>query len=155
VQFALGSATAGGTTDASGVARATVTPAGPQGLQTLSARFAGDATYGASSDSRSIPVSREDTVLTATTAGGGRITATLREDDGPALAGRTVTFSVVQKVKGRDQLVVIGSVQTDGSGVASFTVPNRYLNAKGETVTVGYAGDAAYLPATATVVARR
>ncbi|GAA3156714.1 hypothetical protein GCM10010531_05060 [Blastococcus jejuensis] len=154
VEFSLGSVTGSGTTDASGIASASLVPAGPQGLQSLSAHFAGEATYGASSDSRSIPVSREDTVLTAT-YGAGRITATLREDDGAGIAGETITFSLEQKVKGRTQLVEIGSAQTDAAGVATFAVPPRYLGGRGTQVTVSYAGDAAYLPSSTTVLARR
>lgn len=154
VRFSLGSVSGSAVTDATGTATLQITVAGPAGPQTLTAAFDGSVTYGASSDSRSIPVGRESTVLTAG-YGGGRITATLREDDGPSVAGEMITFSVEQKVKGRAQMVEVGSAQTDGSGVATFVVPARYLGGQGTRVTVSYAGDATYLPASTVVLARR
>ena len=154
VQFTLGSVTGSGTTDAAGLASTSLVPAGPQGLQSLTAQFVGEALYGASGDARSIPVSREITTLGATFAN-GRITATLREDDGAALAGKAVVFSVEQKVRGRTELVEIGSAQTSSSGVATFTVPPKYLGGSGTTVTVSFGGDASFVPATTSVLVRR
>ena len=69
--------------------------------------------------------------------------------------GKTIVFSVEQKVKGRTQLVEIGSAQTSSSGVATFAVPSRYLGGSGTTVTVSYGGDASFLSATTSVLVRR
>jgi hypothetical protein len=133
VVFQIGSASASGTTDASGHATATVTLAVPAGATTVDASFAGSALHGPSADSAPFTVLKEDTVLAladavAVKSGPAIAVATLTEADGAPLVGRTVSFYVETKVTGVTQFVLLGTDATNGAGMASLEVPTKYVS---------------------------
>jgi hypothetical protein len=150
VTFTVGAASATATTDAAGHATATVTLAGPVGVQTVQAAFAGAGQHGASSDTGSLTVTREDTTLALADAVASKnadavARATLTEADGATLAGRTVTFLIEQKVRNQTMFVQMGTAQTNASGVASFTVPSKYVSKSRTNIRASFAGDGSFL----------
>jgi PKD repeat protein len=153
VSFTLGSQSCSGVTDAFGDASCTLTLSQVPAAYTVTASFAGDTVYGASSASAPFTITREETTLVYTgptvVLGNGSTmtaTATLQEDgandddgDGagvpPSPAGQTVTFTL-------DGQSCSGT--TDASGAVSCTIAvSGSLGPK--TITASFAGDAYYL----------
>lgn len=146
--FTVGQASAVGTTDANGHATATVDLAGPAGAQGVTATFAGGGGYGPSSDTGAFQVSHEDTLLALSAEpalrNGVVLVATLTEDDG-GVAGRTITFTTIQKVKGKQVTQVMGTALTDASGEARLAMPAKYLSGTERPVTATFAGGSTFL----------
>ena len=152
VTLSIGSTSATATTDAGGVASASLTLAGPARSDTARAEFAGAGEYGQSSDSAPFSVLKEDTAVTlgapVTSKGSTTVTATLREADGAGLASRTLAFfAEVRKGKAPATWEPIGSVTTGPAGSATFAVPAKY---KGSRLRADFAGDASFLASSAT-----
>lgn len=142
VTFRLGSESVEATTNADGVARATLTPTAPSGSKELTATFSETDGYAGSSDTSAFEVLRERTVLSyegATRAKGDTVQAAARlvEDDGPPLVGAPVTF----EVKGTTVTAF-----TDGEGLATATLaaPDH---GRAQEVTAMYSGNESYDPA--------
>jgi hypothetical protein len=98
VTFTLAGKTATGTTGADGVASATLDPGVVAGTAyTLVAAFAGDSSAGAATVSTPFTVTVEATKLTLKVVKSGSartVYATLKDDDGKALAGQPVTWYI-------------------------------------------------------------
>ncbi len=152
VSFTLGSQSCSGTTDLSGAASCTLTLTQVPGSYTVTASFAGDSVYAASSDSAPFTITREETTLTYTgptvilTGGTLTVSATLVEDgasdddgDGgsppPSPAGQTITFTL-------DGQACSGVTDASGNVSCSISVSGS-LGPK--TITATFAGDAYYL----------
>jgi len=115
VTFTLGSATATGTTDANGVARASLPMKSNAGSYALKETWAGDSSAGASSTSvnftEAVEVTR--TALTIAKSGASRTaTATVLDDDRHAVSGQVVTFYVNNKK--------VATVRTSSKGQAAY-----------------------------------
>ena len=136
------------TTNGSGEASCSLTPNQVPGSgYTILADFAGDAEYLSSSDSKPFTINKEESTLTYT----GPTTkdyhdvftasAILREDSsGPLLAGRSVTFTLG-----------VGdtcSATTNGAGEASCPIKPTQVGPL--NIVASFAGDAYYLPSSAT-----
>jgi NPCBM-associated, NEW3 domain of alpha-galactosidase len=145
VQFALGTQTASASTDAAGIASATVVPTQVPGTVTVRAMFAGDATYLGSSDEHSFTITREETTTTYTGplvilqgAAGVTLSAKLLEDGTtpPVPAGQTLALSLGGQ----------GCTATvDTSGNASCTL--IFSGPLGpEPLSAVFGGDSYYLP---------
>jgi Bacterial Ig-like domain (group 3) len=159
VTFSLGSGDSCGPvmTNGSGVASCPITPTQKAGTLTITASFAGNADYQASTDAESFAVTREETTLTyigptviLQGASGVTLKAKLLEDGttAPTPVGRTITLGLgTQTCTGA----------TDASGIASCSL--TFTGALGpEPLSATFAGDAYYLPSsdasrTATVFA--
>jgi hypothetical protein len=153
ITFQVGTASASGTTDALGHASATLTLAGPAGSSELTVAFAGDASYGPAGDSTTFTVTVEDTTLTLPDAVGTKktpavATATLAEADGGRLPGRTIQFFVEEKVRNVPTFVSIGTAVTNANGVATFTIPTKYVSTAKRPIRAVFAGDSSYAAAT-------
>ena len=152
LSFTLGSQSCSGVTDFTGAASCTLVLTQVPGSYTVTASFAGDSVYGASSDSAPFTITREETTLTYTgptvilSGGSLNVSATLVEDgandddgDGgsppPSPAGQTVTFTL-------DGQSCSGT--TDAAGHVSCTI-NVSGSLGPKTVTATFAGDAYYL----------
>ncbi len=143
-----------GTTNASGVATCSITPNEPAGTYSLSASFAGDATVLphllTSTGTGTFVVTHEEAALTytgATTATNGSsatLSGVLTTDTTP-LAGRTVTFTL-----GSGTSAQSCSGTTNSSGAASCVIAKVNQTTSPLPVTAKFAGDAYYVPATAT-----
>ena len=161
ITFAIGAATASGTTDTGGDASATLTLAGPAGSSELTASFAGDASYSNAGDSSPFTVAKEDTTLVLADAVvvGGKTSpvagATLSEADGATLSGRTIEFFVEVKSKGGVTFVSIGTATTDADGVASKSIPRKYVSETPRPIRATFAGDASFLPSSDDAVVYR
>lgn len=157
VSFALGagagteSCTA--TTNGSGAASCTLTPNQAAGATTLAAAFGGTSFLAPSGATVSFTITREETATAYTGPGKiangvpAHLSGTLKEDGTVPIAGRTLAISLGS---GASQQTCTGT--TDASGAAACTIPlvNQPLNAAATVpVTVGFAGDAFYLPSTA------
>ena len=149
ISFVLGSGTGSetcqGTTDASGVANCSITPNQQAGAYTLTASFAGNAFYAASSASTSFTITKEETSISFTTASptviaNGHSTAfsaTLKEDGTTPIVGRTITITIGPQS--------CSTGPTDGSGTASCAITLNQTLGPG-TISASFAGDAFYLP---------
>ncbi|MEA2499369.1 MAG: hypothetical protein QOH26_1774, partial [Actinomycetota bacterium] len=136
VNLSLGSQSASVLTDATGAARTTFPLSDAPGNYEVRAGYEGSDSYGPSSATSPFTIQRELTKLayTGTTSAKGdavHLEARLREDDGAALPGRTVTFDV----GGRKFTAV-----TNGAGLAAVdaAIPNH---GKSQPVTANFAGD--------------
>jgi len=132
------------TTDAAGVASCSITPNEKAASYTLTATYAGDSShYAPSSASGTFVVTLEETTLKITSSNtlatsAVNVSAVLKEDGTPPIAGRTVTFSA-------GSATATGT--TDASGVATATLalaPGAY------TLTASFTSDGYYKPATDT-----
>ncbi|MGH2754714.1 MAG: FG-GAP-like repeat-containing protein [Actinomycetota bacterium] len=160
IDFSIGSATGSGTTDAAGHASASLTLAGPAGAETATATFAGAPLYGADSDSTSFTVDKEDTSLALSDAVGAKndpavAQATLTEADGAPVAGATIAFFVEERVRRDFVFTQIGTATTDANGVASFTIPTKYVSKNGKPIRATFSGDADFLPSSGDAVAHK
>lgn len=160
ISFSVGGESCSATTDASGIATCSVTPADVPGAYNVQATFAGDATYDPSGASQPFTVNKEETTISYTSgtvilagASGATLKATLVEDgsndndgDGGSagLAGRPVTLSV-----GSQSCLAT----TDASGNATCSLSSVTGPLGPQTVGASFAGDAFYQPATATKTA--
>jgi hypothetical protein len=158
VTFTLGSGpgapTCSAKTDVTGTATCLITPNQPAGTVTLTATFAGDASFAGSSASTTFTVTKEETTLkfTATSptllASGQPATfsATLKEDGVTPISGRTVTITL-----GSGAGAQSCAVTTDSSGTANCTITvNQPLGPN--TVTANFASDAFFRPSSDTEV---
>ncbi|MDF2628438.1 MAG: hypothetical protein K0R39_2269, partial [Symbiobacteriaceae bacterium] len=142
VTFTVGGVAAGSaSTDATGTATVTYSTAAlSAGNHTIQANYAGDSGTQASSGTATLtlqPVPTGLNVPTASTSYGG--TATLTATLTPALAGKTITFSVAG--------TVVGSAVTDAAGVASLSYVTTQ-NAGNHTLTAAFAGETNYAGST-------
>jgi hypothetical protein len=149
LRFVIGSASATGVTDASGHATATLTLAGPAAVGTLAVTFAGAGAYGPSNASASFTVTVEDSTLTLTDAVSTKsqaatATATLKEADGMPLAGRSVEFLVQDKIRGQVVWTSLGTTVTNAAGVATTTIPTRYVAKTPRPIRAVFTGDTSF-----------
>jgi len=148
-----------GTTLASGVASCPMTPNEPAGTYTLSAAFTGDTTpwphLEASTGSGLFVVTHEEAALkytgaTSATSGSSAILSGVLTTDDPAPgtpigANRTVTFTL-----GSGTSAQSCSGVTNPSGAASCPILKVNQTTSPAPVTAKFAGDAWYIPASAT-----
>ena len=110
------------TTDADGVGSVTRTLTGAPGTYNLTVNYAGETdVYNASADQQFFAIDKEGTVVVLTVAGKGKkrtLTATLTEDDRPALAGQEIVFYA----DGTE----IGRASTNENGVVTLAAPPDY-----------------------------
>jgi hypothetical protein len=149
VEFAIGGASQTGATDSAGHATATLTLVGPAAVGTLEVTFAGGGAYGGSTASAPFEIAVEDTQLTLPDAvanknAGATAAATLTEADGVPLAGKTIEFLVQQKVRGQLVWTSFGTAVTNLSGIATKTVPARYVSNVKRPIRVIFAGDTSF-----------
>jgi uncharacterized repeat protein (TIGR01451 family) len=149
ITFTLGGQTGSGTTNASGVASADIViNQAPGSVTTVSAGFAGDAQYLASSTSSPFTITREETALTYTgdvlIANGGtaHLAAVLTEDGSVPIAGRLVSLTL-----GSGGAAQSCSATTDGTGTGKCDISPVAQPLGPGTVAAGFAGDVFYLPA--------
>jgi large repetitive protein len=140
----LGPNSCTGTTDSTGTAACAVTTPGTDTAQ-YTAAFAGDASYAASSDSRTVALFASTTLSytgagTATYGASAVLSATLTKTaDSSPLAGRTVAFTLsTQSCQGT----------TNATGAATCTIAAVTAAAGPVAVGVSYAGDSTTRPST-------
>jgi poly(hydroxyalkanoate) depolymerase family esterase len=130
------------TTDGAGLASTTFTLSAEPGAHEATVVFAGeDRVLLPSEDEADFMIEREDTDLSLADAGKGanrELTAHLTDADTPTsgIRGRDVVFMA-------DGLV-IGTVPTDGGGVARMDVPPRYRGGQ-HSFTAAFSGDTFFL----------
>lgn len=127
------------TTGADGVASVEAPLAGRPGDYNLVVRYAGGELHEGSANQRVFTVEPEVTAIDLTIEGKGdkrTLSAVLAEDDGAPLAGSTILFY--------GDGTLIGEDDTDGGGVATFSLPSKYRGAKHE-FAARYEGDDYYL----------
>jgi hypothetical protein len=150
INFELGSRSASATTDENGVATMTLPLDLAPGSYELIARYAGGGDLLPSGDSSSLTITREGTGLEytgqrSTSSKIIQLAARLSEDDGPALAGQTITFAM----NGQTITAV-----TDSSGVAQAAAESPKPG-RAATVTISYTGSELYdASSTTTTVSR-
>ncbi|HWI60494.1 MAG TPA: Ig-like domain repeat protein, partial [Symbiobacteriaceae bacterium] len=129
-----GVAVGNGTTNAAGLVTLPYTITPSAGPHTLTAAFAGDADIAATTGSATLTVSQATGIMTVDNVSGNYLgTATLRATLLPAVAGKTVTFSV--------DGTSVGTGTTDATGLATFSYP--VIKPVGSyPVTASFAGDA-------------
>ncbi len=141
IVFQLGSQSCSASADADGHAECPITLNQAAGSYTVSASFAGSGSLEPASDSASFTIEKEDTTLTY----GGpaekdyhdvfTARATLLDDDGPAVAGKAVTFTLGVGDSCSDT--------TDASGVASCSITPTQVPAT-YTIASAFTGDQFY-----------
>lgn len=138
-------------TDANGVASCAITPQEKAGTYPLTAAFAGSKALLPSGATVDFEVTKEETSLAYTgdvkvaNAEPATLAAKLTEDDGTAVAGRSVTLTLGGTQSCADT--------TDDQGVASCTIASvdQPLNAAGTVgVTAAFTGDDFYEPSQVT-----
>jgi hypothetical protein len=138
-----GSETCMGTTDANGFASCPITPNQAAGTYVLTASFAGNAFYAASSTSASFTITKEETSISFTASSptviaNGHSTAfsvTLKEDGTVPIVNRTITITIgSQSCSG----------PTNSAGTASCAITLNQTLGSG-TISASFAGDAFYL----------
>ena len=148
VTFRLGSGisteTCTATTDTLGNATCQITPQEASGNYSLTATFAGNASYAQSSASTPFTVTREETALTFA-AGSPTVIANSK----PATFSATLKEDGITAISGRSVVIGLGGQSctgtTDLTGTASCTiVVNQPLGPN--TVQATFAGDTFYLP---------
>ena len=140
------------TTDALGNATCMLTPNQAAGAYTLTASFAGDSFYVPATTSTSFTINLEET--TTTFAGGSAtiiavghsatLSATLLEDGITPILGRTITITLGTGVTAQSC-----SGATNASGTATCVIATVSQPLGPNTVTAKFAGDAFYLPSSA------
>ena len=152
VTFSLnGTESCTGTTAANGLASCTVTPGEAAGSYPLTASFAGDAQHNSATGTATYVVTLEETTLTYTgptvlAQNGATLTALLQEDGTTPIGGRTVTISL-----GDGTTTQSCTGTTNGGGVVSCVIsPITVALGLHDTITANFAGDAFYLPSSAT-----
>jgi len=150
VTLGLGAQSCSGTTDSSGVAACTVTPNAAAGNYAVTASFAGDATFLASSASKPFVVTLEEASLIYTgainLANGtpGTLSGSLPEDGTTPVAGRSIVFTVGTGLAGQS---CTGT--TNSAGTAACTISIAQPLGPG-TITASFASDGFYRSASAT-----
>jgi hypothetical protein len=140
-----GSETCQGTTDPNGFASCLITPNQQAGAYTLTASFAGNAFYAASSASASFTITKEQTTVSFTASSPTVIannhvttfSATLKEDGTTPIVGRTITISIGSQS--------CSAGPTDATGTASCSITLSQTLGPG-TISASFAADAFYLP---------
>lgn len=157
VTFTLGSGptaqTASGTTDANGIAKASITidPAQPLGPTTLKAVVADDALYIGSSASTPFTIAKRPTTITynGTTKSNPNATvtvsATLVDDLGQAVAGKLVTFTLGSGASAQSV-----TATTDATGTAATTLKVNQHSGAVYPIAASFAGDNHYVGSTNT-----
>jgi hypothetical protein len=150
VTFTLGAQSCSAPTNINGQASCTMTLNQVPGNYTVTASFAGNGTFLASSASAAFTITKEETTLTYTgdtlIANGGtaHLSGVLLEDGLAPIAGRTVTFTLgtvtPQNCSGT----------TDATGTAQCTITPVVQPLGTGTVAANFAGDPFYLPSSAT-----
>ncbi|HEV8558148.1 MAG TPA: sialidase family protein [Actinophytocola sp.] len=159
VNFALGAGTGteacSAVTNGAGVAACTIIPQEPAGPTTLTVSFAGNDSAGPASITVPFTITREETTLVYTgpsrIANGtpAQLTALLREDGVVPIDGRTVSIAIGT---GATQQTCTGTTNAAGTAACTIT-PNQPLNASATVpLTATFAGDAFYLPSSATAI---
>lgn len=149
VTFRGAGATAISTTDADGVARAVLTADGPPSRGAVVAEFPGGEGHRPSTAAVAFELLPEITSLSytgPTAVRGEQVTmsASLTEDDGPAVPGQTVTFTIA----GRDY---VATTDADGRATATAHVPDH---GREQAVTAVFAGTARRTTSSASAVVR-
>ena len=160
VNFAIGSASASGTTDEDGHVAVTITLQGPAGMSTLAASFGGQGLYGPSSDTADFEVLKEGTILTLPDAIGYKgnpatAVATLTEEDLAPLAGKEIRFFIQTKVRNTLGWLEIGTAITDTNGNASILISTKYISKTPRPIRAVFAEDADFLGSEATAFVYR
>jgi hypothetical protein len=146
IHFTMASESCDGVTNSLGRASCTIVPQEAAGDYPVTASFAGDAGFTASTASTTFRVTREQTSLQYTgdsvilNGSPTHASAQLREDDGaPAIAGRSVTFTI-----GSGATAQSCTALTDSSGRAACDIAtNQPLGPN--TIRSVFAQDAYYL----------
>jgi hypothetical protein len=153
VVFTLnGTETCTGTTNAAGSASCSITPGEAAGAYPLTASFAGTPTDLGSSATATFTVTHEETTLAYTgptkAANGQPLTLSglLREDGTAPIAGRAATFTVGT---GASAQSCTGTTNASGSASCTIASVNQPAASTSVGVTAVFAGDAFYLPASA------
>lgn len=150
VTFTLGAQSCSASTNINGQASCTMTLNQVPGNYTVTASFAGNGLFLASSASAAFTITKEETTLAYTgdtlIANGGtaHLSGVLLEDGSVPIAGRTVTFSL-GTVTPQDC-----SGTTDATGTAQCTITPVVQPVGPGTVAANFAGDPFYLPSSAT-----
>lgn len=140
-------------TDATGKASCPITPGEAAGTYTLTASFAGDSDFLASSGSASFVVTHEETALSYTgdtSAINGQpmtLSGQLTTDDpaaGTPLGGKLITLTL-----GSGAAAQTCTGTTSASGTASCPIASVAQPAGSVAVAASFAGDSFYLPASA------
>ncbi|HKO59512.1 MAG TPA: carboxypeptidase regulatory-like domain-containing protein, partial [Thermoanaerobaculia bacterium] len=146
VVFTLGSQTATGITNGSGVAAVTITPSGTPGATPLSLVFAASGAYTASSASAFVSVVRDETAIrylgrpVVANSVTQTVSALLTDPDGGApLAGKAITFTI-------GSITATATTGADGIATATITVPAS-LGTGSIRMNIEFAGDVFYVPA--------
>jgi hypothetical protein len=148
--FTIGSQSCSGTTAASGAASCVLDLDQVPGPYTVTASFAGSGLYQASSATTPFTITKEETALSYTgltvIANGFPVTLTgvLTEDGTVAVAGRTVSFTLGT---GGSAQTCAGTTDATGKASCTIAVVNQPLGTN--TVVARFAGDAFYLPSSA------
>lgn len=156
VTFTLGQGlpqeTCTATTSSSGQAACSLTPEEASGTTKLTAAFAGNSAVQAASDTVSFTITREEDTLTYTgqprIANGvpASLSAVLKEDGTSPISGRQVTLAIGTGSSLQSCTATTGS---DGTGSCTVT-PHQPLNSTATVpATATFAGDAFYLPSSA------
>jgi Bacterial Ig-like domain (group 3) len=151
ITFVLGAGTGTETcsaaTNGAGVAQCSLTPNEAAGPYTLTASFAGDGDFLASSDSVAFTITKEETALHYTgptlIPNGQNVSfsALLKEDDVVPIAGRIVSITIGS---GGSAQTCSGVTNAGGTATCSILV-NQPLG-PGLPIHAAFAGDAFYLP---------
>lgn len=149
LDFALGAQTVSATTDATGVARATITPPAANDSAALTVNFPGDASYSPAQDSAAISIKRNDTIIRYA---GRTFLATGRAE---AISAMLIQYHDRKPVPGKILKFKIGAVEvsstTNANGVATTAVTLPAASANGPAqMAISFEGDGCYNPASAT-----
>ena len=135
------------TTDAAGQAEVSVTPTRPVGPASFSVSWDGGRGLTAS-DGGDVSIRDATTLSIPDVVGPKRgatvVQATLRDSDSSPVAGKAISFSVQKSASSSAPYVSLGSVQTNAAGVASLTVPTKYVNTQPRGIRAVFDGDAQY-----------
>ena len=144
-------------TDASGVARAGVTPTRAVGPATYAVSWDGvRATASAIGSARIVDGTRLAlTDAVAVRSELGTATATLTEADGAPLEGRRIVFLVEEKVRGELVWAALGTGVTNAAGVATSSVPAKYVSKIPRPIRAVFEGDTEFVGSSADARAYR
>ncbi|MDQ3957762.1 MAG: hypothetical protein M3273_05510 [Actinomycetota bacterium] len=156
VTFTVGSASASAVSDDTGRAIATVRLEGPPGDPGVQATIAGEDGAAVAAP---FTVAPEDTALSLPDAvSDGKESAFARAtlaEDGGALAGKTVSFFMEERVEGRLVMTLLGTATTDDAGVAVMEISGKRLSRTKRPIEARYDGERDFLPSSASAFAYR
>ena len=138
----LGTQSCTGTTGSTGLASCSLRISQPAGTYQATASFGGDTFYATSSGSKTFTVTPEEDNLSYTGATSGKrgsavsLSASLKTDDGDAIAGRTVSFTIGTQS-------CTGTTNSSGAASCSLTLTQSVGS---YTVRASFAGDGFYDP---------